>query len=153
MQIDIWCNDGHGDVYAYLYAVPAAQRFIYCEVETIGTKLIEDGRTAESAIGAVTCSEPVHADWAMGFNVRTASATQFVACQDSEPYPQNGYYSTNPMPRRTCSTRMGTGRNTTTHYLRVTAASDGSQVTIVNKDPSFYIDCPEGTGPCRVTQA
>jgi len=149
VQTDIWCSDGYHIVYAYVYTVSYPKRFIRCEVETIGTKLTGDGRDAQSSIGAVTCSEPVHADWSMGFNVRTASgASQFVACSDSEPYTQNGYYSTNPMPRRTCGTRMGTGENSTTHYLRMTAASDGSQVTIVNKDPSFYIDCPEGTGPC-----
>ncbi len=148
IQTDLWCNDGYRVVYAYVYTLTSAKRLISCQVETIGTKLVGDGRDAESAIGAVTCSEPVHADWSMGFNVRTAIGTQFVACQDSEPYAQNGYYGTNPMPRRTCRTRMGTGRNSTTHYLRLTAASDGTQVTIVNKDPSFYIDCPEGSGPC-----
>lgn len=153
-QINHNFSDGPNTVFVddLALSVPVRARIINCHVEFLGTKLVGDGRDAESTMGPVTCAEPVHADWSMGFNVRGAIGSEFVACQDSEPSAAAGYYSTNPMPRRTCRTRLGAGRNSTTHYLRFTAARDGNQVTFVNKDPSFYIDCPEGSGPCSEPQ-
>jgi hypothetical protein len=40
VQTDIWCSDGYHVVYAYVYTVSSTKRFIRCEVETIGTKLV-----------------------------------------------------------------------------------------------------------------
>lgn len=139
---DLWLYATGGQVFA--------QRLINCAVETAGTKLIDGGRRAESAIGGVSCSEPVFAEWSLGFEVRTASATQSIGCGRGEREPPTGY-SLNPMTVRKCATNMGTGRNETSHYLTVEAARDGSRAFLVKKEPSFYIDCPEGSGPCTLT--